>query len=407
MDPRQRWIVMLGTSPGTLGGVAAAIRGYERVGLFARWSVIHLATHSDGGRGRKFAQAAGCVLRFIPLLVRRRVSVVHVHSASDASFWRKSMFIVMAFMARRPVIFQLHGGGFVDFYRQRCGPLRRWWIRFILDHVAQIVVLSEVWLGRIGAITCNPNVCVIPNPIEADALLSIDLRNRPRQTILLMGRLEREKGIFDLIEAMALLRQRYPQVRLLLAGAGDADGLRRRAAECGLLDAIDFTGWVSGTAKMTAWTRAGIYALPSYIENLPMTVLEAMAAGMPIVASRIGGIPDAVVHEGNGLLVEPGDVTALVVALDRLLTDPGFADRLAQASRVRFESRYGPRIIVPKLEAIYTRLGARPRADERIRTTHDAIVANGRASGENRPVGDVPPATIEDPRLRSHCPARE
>lgn len=361
LRPKQRWIVLLGTSSRTLGGIAAAIRSYESAGLFASWPVIHIATHADGSRVKKVFIASRGLFQFIALLVRGRILLAHVHSASDASFWRKSLFIGMAYAAGKPVIFHLHGGGFSDFYRHRCGPIRRWLVRFILDRAAQIVVLSDVWCKRIRAITRNPNVCAIANLVEAGALLAINPSHRPCNTILFMGRLDKQKGILDLVDALALLRSRHPELRLRFAGDGDVESVRQRAIECNVLDAIEFVGWVSGAAKIRAWSEASLYVLPSYIENLPMGVLEAMAAGIPVVASDVGGIPDVVVHDVNGLLHTPGDVVALAAAIHRLAADSSLRARFGKASRERFRNLYASERIVPMLEAVYVRLGARPQ----------------------------------------------
>lgn len=356
----RRYIVMLGTSARTLGGIAAAIRGYHDAGLFARWPILHLATHCDGGASAKLAQAAAALSRFTVLLVRRQVLAVHVHAASNASFWRKSMFIALALAARRPVIFHLHGGGFLDFYH-RCGPRRRRFVRFVLDRSSQIIVLSDTWRLRLSDITGNPNIRAIANPVEARDLLALDPRRRGRPVALFMGRLDRDKGIFDLVDAAAALARTFPELRVRFAGDGDGEGIRRRAAEQGVAHAIELTGWIRGPEKTRVWADAAIYVLPSYIENLPMGVLEAMAAGLPVVASRVGGIPDLVVSGVNGYLIAPGDTAALTAVLQQLLSDPGLRRRFAEASRRRFLERFSPARVVPEIEAVYSRLGAAPQ----------------------------------------------
>lgn len=357
----EKAIVLLSTSTRTLGGIAAVIRSYERAGLFARWPVIHMATHRDGTTAQKFVLALRTFIRYVCLLLRGRVLLVHVHSASDASFWRKAAFIMTAFVANRPVIFHLHGGGFMEFYTHRCGPRRRAMVRFILDRSAEIIVLSEVWRRRISEITRNPNIQVIASPVEARDLLEIDRSNRSHDVLLFMGRLEPAKGIYDLIDAMAAIRRNHPALRLCLAGEGNREEFIRyaRAREVDLV--LDFTGWLTGAAKIRAWSRASVYVLPSYIEGLPMSILEAMAAGLPVVASKVGGIPDVVKDGVNGLLVSAGDVPGLAAALDRVLSDPALRTQFGDMGRQFFEEFFAPRHVIAQVEAAYRRWGAAPR----------------------------------------------
>src|SRR5690606_18209745 len=100
------------------------------------------------------------------------------------------------------------------------------------------------------------------------------------------------------------------------------DAVRARAAAHGAAGEVEFPGWVEGEAKELMFAHAGIYALPSYMEALPRGILEAMAAGLPIVASRIGGIPDVIEDGVNGILIRPGDIDGLVDALLGLIEAP-------------------------------------------------------------------------------------
>jgi len=354
-------IVLLGTSAVTLGGIAAVIRSYEQAGLFDRWPVVHVPTHRDGSGAQKFALAARSFVRYVAMLMRGRVLLVHVHSASNASFWRKAIFIVAAFAAGRPVIFHLHGGGFEDFYWRRCGPWRRAVVRFILDRSSEIVVLSEVWRRRVSEMTRNANIRPVASPVEAKELLRINRVERSGPVLLFMGRLDRDKGLHELIDALAVLRRQFPALQLRLAGEGDRNGIIAHARARGVMAAVDFAGWVTGPAKIKVWAEASVYVLPSYIEGLPMSVLEAMAAGLPVVASNVGGIPDLIKDDVNGLLVAPRDVPGLVAALERVLRDSALQARLGNAGRELFAASFAPDCVVPQIEAIYRRLGAVPR----------------------------------------------
>ena len=143
-------IVMIGTAPETKGGVASVIRVYEKVGLFDEWPITYLASHADGGFFRKLSKATIAFSGFLFQLIFRRDFVLHVHSASRASFWRKAAFIYPCLWMGTPVIFHLHGGGFMHFYHDECGPFSRSIIRNVLNRSAKIAFRE---LARVGVCT--------------------------------------------------------------------------------------------------------------------------------------------------------------------------------------------------------------------------------------------------------------
>ncbi|HEX6155090.1 MAG TPA: glycosyltransferase family 4 protein [Burkholderiales bacterium] len=362
---RSRYVVLLGTSCDTRGGVAAVIASHLAAGLAERWPLVHLATHGDGGRWTKLRLAGAALIRFLGMLVADRVGLVHVHSASDASFMRKAAFIALALAARRPVIFHLHGGGFFEFYRDRCGPLRRRLVRFLLDRVDHIVMLSEQGARRLAGITANPRVSVIPNMVDMRAFR----RSSPRQPgdaeLLFLGRLDAAKGVEELLQAAAKLRARFPRLRLVLAGAGDARAIEARATALGVADAIELPGWVVGEQKQALLERASVFVLPSHVENMPVSVLEAMAAGVPVVATTVGAIPEVVEHGVTGLLVPPRDANALARAIETILADAQQCQRMAEAGRTRAARHYSVDCVMPRLEAIYREFCSRRRSPAR------------------------------------------
>jgi glycosyltransferase involved in cell wall biosynthesis len=288
-----------------------------------------------------------------------------VHSASNASFWRKSLFILVSYVAGIPVIFHLHGGGFIDFYHRKRGIIRRWLIRFVLDKSAEIVVLSENWRRKVSQMTANRNITTIANPVTVNTSLSVGDYRRAENVVLFLGRLNKDKGIFDLVNAVAEIMNSFPDTILRFAGQGDIETIKRRAASKNVLTNIEFLGWVTGNAKTRALAEASIYALPSYMEGLPMGILEAMAAGLPVVASDVGAIPEIVENEVTGLLITPGDIDGLANAMRILLSDLSLRVRMGDTARKRIEERYMPHRIVPQLEKLYVKLGAVPKTTNR------------------------------------------
>ncbi|HQR51704.1 MAG TPA: glycosyltransferase family 4 protein [Burkholderiales bacterium] len=351
LNPR---IVMLGTSLDTRGGISSVVSVYEQYGLFERFGIRYIATHCDGSGVRKLRCALGAMAAYLPALVRRP-ALVHIHVASRASFWRKSPFFLLAFLFRVPAILHLHGAEFAIFYAKECGPLRKRFVSFVFDHCAKVIVLSGAWKAWAVGICANPNVVAIYNPVLTPGGSSPTAR--VPGTILFLGRLGHRKGSYDLLEAAARIVARRPDLRLLLGGDGQLEGIRARAAELGISDSVELLGWVRGEDKDRLLATAALYVLPSYNEGLPVSVLEAMAAGLPIVTTPVGGIPEAITDGVEGFLVAPGDINALTDRLERLLCDTQLARRMGEAARHRVDAAFSAGAVLPQIEALYMEMG--------------------------------------------------
>jgi glycosyltransferase involved in cell wall biosynthesis len=221
------------------------------------------------------------------------------------------------------------------------------------------VVLSEGWRQWVRSISSNPRVDVIRNPVIAPARVPPwDSRRRGR--VLCLGRLNKGKGSYDLLEAAASLAPVAP-LELRLGGDGELEQVRERARELGIEDRVHVLGWLRDEAKARELASASVFVLASYNEGLPMSVLEAMAAGLPVVSTRVGGIPEAVSDGIEGYLIDPGDVAALADRLGRLASNPGLARQMGDAARRKVQAIYSAQAVLPRIETIYAASGFRPR----------------------------------------------
>ena len=354
---------MLGIHPSSSkrGGISSVIDVYRAGGLFARWPIVYVGTVVSGSPFVKVRVVATALLEYLQLLLQGRLALVHAHTASRASFWRKSVFILLALAARKPVILHLHGGGFEEFYNDECGVVRKFLIRYVLNRVDRVVVLSSQWQERIRAIAPRATTVCIFNPVPAAP--ASDVAPRRDNVVLFLGRFVHRKGVIDLLRAIAIARVRFPSIRLRCGGNDDVVDLMRCARELGVDECVEMLGWVDGAAKERALSEAAVYALPSYAEGLPMGVLEAMSAGAPVVASSVGGIPDAIQDGVDGYLVEPGDVDALADRIQRLLADTRLRAEFAASAQAKVQRLFGVPTILGQIEGLYRSLGAEPKSD--------------------------------------------
>jgi glycosyltransferase involved in cell wall biosynthesis len=352
-----RTVLMVGTALDGMGGVRAVIRGYLDGGLFERYDCVYVASHRAGSAWVKIFTALKAWVRVALLLRKLDAPLVHVQTASRGSFWRKAVVCLMARGSGRPYLVHLHGGGFSRFYEHESGPIGRRVIRSTLGHAALVIALSEEWRQRVLQICPTARVEVLHNAVAAPPRARLQSRQPARPTLLFLGHLLPDKGVFDLIEAFAQVARRVPDLRLVLGGIGQIEALRERAAQLGVLERVELPGWLEPDGKGAALASSTIFLLPSYHEGMPMALLEAMSWGLPVIATPVGGIPQVVTSEVNGLLVPPGNVAALAAAITRLLEDRALSGRLGSAARAVIERDFSLDDALARLSSIYSRFG--------------------------------------------------
>jgi glycosyltransferase involved in cell wall biosynthesis len=278
---------------------------------------------------------------------------VHVHAASNASFLRKSMLLAVARAAGCRTVFHLHGACFDKYAQEQAGPLVRRWIRHTLQSTSRVIALSPHWAEFLRHYAPNARVIVIPNSVP---LPRVSRAAVEPGRILFLGQIEPRKGIYELLEALAVVAPRHPHAKLAIGGQGEVDEVRRRAAALGLADRVQLLGWLTGADKQAELARAAIFCLPSHAEGLPMAMLEAMAAAKAVVVTPVGGIPHAVRDGDNGVLVPAGDVPRLAAALDALLADEARAGELGERARATIAQEFEAGAVIERIAAVYHEL---------------------------------------------------
>jgi glycosyltransferase involved in cell wall biosynthesis len=351
---RPRQVIMLGPDPGARGGMATVIgtllaHGYEEDG-----HCRFLPTYVDGGPLRKARCAAAALLRFGALLARGRVALLHVHAASGTSFWRKAIFMLLARAARVPVLFHLHGGEFRDFIDGRLHGRRKRLALWLLRGSRAAFALTEESAAWLRTRCQLAEVELMPNPLAPVR----PLPRQPGRDILYIGRLEEKKGVFDLLEAFAQVRPALPGTRLVLAGDGEADAVRTRAQAMGVSDALVLEGWVDAARRAQLLSQAGVFVLPSHHEQMPMVILEAMAAGTPVVATNVGAVAQMLVQGKAGSVVPVRKISVLAAQILSILTDNSRTEKLTRVAQEQIQSTYLVDTVLLRLRRRYQELAA-------------------------------------------------
>ncbi|MES2317538.1 MAG: glycosyltransferase family 4 protein [Pseudomonadota bacterium] len=344
-------VIMLGPAPASRGGMASVVatllaHGYED------GNCRFIATQVDGGRARKAAQAAIAFVHVLSLFLAGRIALLHMHVASGSSFWRKAGFMAMARLFGCPVLFHLHGGQFPAYIDRQLTGWRQRLALALIRQSAAAFALSDASAAWLRARCQLAQVEVFPNPVAA----WFGPARQPGRDVLFLGRLEESKGVFELLRAFAAAA--LPGARLVLAGEGEGAAVSALAAQLGIGASVVLPGWVDQRQRAGLLASAAVLVLPSYQEQMPMVLLEAMAAGIPVIATSVGAIPEMLAHGKCGILLPVKDTEQLAASILRIMRDSIHADRLSACGLERVKTIYMADIVIERLRRRYEELAA-------------------------------------------------
>ncbi|MFG1379719.1 glycosyltransferase family 4 protein [Xanthobacter autotrophicus] len=263
--------------------------------------------------------------------VARKPDLLHVNLSSHGSTLRKLVLCQAARLLGVPYLIHMHGSRF-RWYWEQAPALLAGRIDSLFAHAERVLVLGTAWRDLVASRvpSAAERIEILPN---ATPVVTTDpmLRNAT-PTVLFLGHVGARKGVPQLVDALSELREENWQA--IIAGNGDVEPTRQVIGERGLGDRIKLTGWVGPQDVASLLASSDILVLPSFDENLPMSVIEGMAYGLAVVTTPVGAVTDIVAHGETGLLVPPGDVPALKAALAGLLRDVGLRARLGKAAQL-------------------------------------------------------------------------
>lgn len=337
-------------APNARGGMRSVVEAYGRDGFLDRENVRVIHSYDEGSFLKRQIIFLKSLFSYVVLLLTQKVELVHIHAAMRGSFWRKAIFSTIARLFGRPVVLHLHGSEMKPFYASQ-KPFAQKLIRSQLEKASNVIVLSQSWASFVGQIAPAAKITVLPNYVVVPQVQNTG--GKDRINVLFLGLIGPRKGTFDLIEAFSEVHRHHPDARLIIGGNGETERARELIGKHRLADVIELAGWVDEQGKKRLLAASSIYTLPSYNEGLPMSVLEAMAAGVVTITTRVGGIPELITDGKDGLLIEPGDINGLAESICSLIDDATRRETIAAAGQKRIADAYSDQTILPMLHNIY------------------------------------------------------
>jgi glycosyltransferase involved in cell wall biosynthesis len=304
-------VLVVATSRKTRGGITSVVKAHETGNQWKKNHCKWIETHRDGNSILKIWYLIKSLIHYIALLPF--YDLVHIHVGLGISVKRKIYFARIAKLNKKKIIIHFHPSTekhlFDSNFKEQINKL--------FNYSDVLIVLSNQWIDWINeAYPENSyNFKVLYNPCPN---VVRDFSKREKN-ILYTGTLIDRKGYNRLIMAFSKIAHLHPAWKLIFAGNGEVDKGKQLAKELKIETQTEFLGWITGERKIQVLQQASIYCLPSWGEGFPMGVLDAIAYGIPIVTTPVGGIPDLIRDGENGLIFNPYDVEKLAEILSNLM----------------------------------------------------------------------------------------
>ena len=308
----------------------------------------------------KYLRTLVTQLWYWPLLVRelRRADVVHAFAASYTSFLLAPLpAVIVAKLLRTPVVLNYHSGEAPDHLRRSAVA------RFVLRHLVDANVVPSVYLRDVFQ-SFDIDAEVVPNIVDLQQF-TYRVRDPLRPRLLCTRNFEPLYNLSCVLRAFAKILSQYPAATLTLVGSGSQDTALRQEAAALRIENVTFAGRVAPSEVHRYYANADIYVQAPSIDNMPLSLLEAFASGLPVVSTDVGGVPSMLRHGIDGLLVGDDNPDALAERVIQLLRDPALAHRLAE-SACRTLAAYEWRVVCQGWLQAYDR--ALGRIDQRAST---------------------------------------
>ena len=358
MGDKKRRVCMIVQQRDVKGGIAAVTNGYYNSRIEKDYEMRYVESYCDTSKVRMVLKALFAYWEFRKVLDEFKPELVHIHSSFGGSFYRMQPFIYIAGKRGIPVLDHCHGADFETFY-VNASDKKKARIKEVFGRFTKVIVLSDEWRERLSTFLPREKMTVINNYCKPQPQNEVETACNGRffgKQVLFLGELGQRKGGYDFAGIVENTVKKCPDVRFVFAGSGskeDENRIKEMLEQKGLSEKCLFPGWVRDEAKDRLLRESAVFMLPSYQEGLPMAILDAMAYGLPVVSTYVGGIPQLINNGVNGYLAQPGDCEAIADGICCILDNADVYKKLSEESYKTAKDEFGFETHLDKLEAVY------------------------------------------------------
>ena len=357
-------ILHIGPKPPRGFGIVTYIEGLLKSNISQKYQILFLDTKGTKlCRVNKIFRAIFTLYNFIVLVILiiiKSPKIAHIHTSSGSSFWEKSFLSLTCKVFDVKVILHIHGADFNKFCFRR-------WNKFIVPKILSLmdmnVLLSKNWYEHFTDVVPKEKLTVIPN--ATDTSMFINSNKIPqysnRINILFVGSIGRRKGLVDLAYASKnLINEGIHNFFIDIIGSeeklGEFSIIKKIFKSLNLQEYTKFYGAIYNSQKIEFFNNADIFVLPSHNESFGISNLEAMASGLSIISTKVGAIPEYLVHGENGFLICPGNIDQLTKYLRILINDSKLREKMGDNNRKKVVEEFDWFIVSKKIDHLYQSL---------------------------------------------------
>lgn len=364
MNPPRPVVIVLGPDRNAVSGVSTHLNLLFDSALADAFALFQFRVGSEGRRETlpgKLWRLLSSPFALAFQILRRNAAAVHINTSMNASaFWRDLAYLLVGKLCGARVLYQVHGGE-TPLRFCKGNRLMESLLRASLRLPDVVVVLSQFELAAYRRFVPGEEIVLLPNSIDIAPYAHLKRVDDPQLTglrLVYIGRLARAKGLHDALAGMARAQAQGIRVTMVIAGSGpDEEPLHEQVRQLGLDHTVRFVGPLFDTDKLSLYGHADILMLATYhAEGLPYALLESMAAGVPAITTRIGGIPDVMVDGVHGIFVPPHDEQAICRAIEKLAQDPALLAEMGDACRRRIAHSYTIERMADGFASLYAKL---------------------------------------------------
>jgi len=364
-------ILIIGPVAPPVGGMTVSLNNLITSALKEKYNIFVLDITGYRSRNKTaniflgIRYQAYLIFKLICILIKKKPCIVHVQMASFFNFYRRSIDIIICKLFGKKVILHLRGANFVEFFN-KSSLLGKCFIKFILNISDKVISLSKFWHDFLVGIMNPETIATVPNGVICSDFKLVN--NKKEELgfpdshifVLFMGPIGKRKGAFDILDAISIVTYKIKDVSFIFSGFGEFKGELEQfsdlAKQKNLTAYVKYVGDIFGQEKYDYYLSSDVFVLPSYAENLPNSLVEAMAAGLPVVVSDVGAIPEIVEDGVNGFIIKPGNINAIADRIIKLANDSNLRKSMGQRNLKLAKEKYDMPIIAEKIDKVYQEL---------------------------------------------------